>query len=97
MQRLGFARSARLVALASWSCAGASMAGAQTEYSGMLRVGGAVLPDVVLSAELDVWELDRTRGGESATWELLTAQYYPILHRGLYVSAGQEALGLGQP
>ncbi|MFI5232591.1 MAG: hypothetical protein ACHQSE_08755 [Gemmatimonadales bacterium] len=42
---------------------------------------------------LDAWGLDRKRGSEFAAWELVTAQYYPGLHRGLYVSAG---IGLAQ-
>ncbi len=58
------------------------------EYSLMLRVGAAVSPKMVLSADLDMWEFDRKRGSESAQWELVTAQYYPSLHHGLYVSAG---------
>jgi hypothetical protein len=72
-------------------CTGLGQSGAESSF--MLRVGSAVLPALVLSAELDTWELDRHRGGESATWELVTAQYYPSLRRGLYVSAG---IGLAQ-
>jgi hypothetical protein len=72
-------------------CTGLGQSG--TEYAFMLRVGGAVVPRVVLSGELDVWDLDRGRGSESAEWELVAAQYYPSVHRGLYVSAG---IGLAQ-
>lgn len=64
-----------------------------TEYSLMLRVGGAVSPNVVVSADLSAWEFDRKRGSESGQWELVTAQYYPSLQRGLFVSAG---IGLAQ-
>lgn len=58
------------------------------EYSLMLRVGAAVSRKIVVSADLDMWEFDRKRGSEAAQWELVTAQYYPSLHRGLYVDAG---------
>ncbi len=119
----GFASSVRLLVLASWSCAAASIAHAQPDsVSGhhgpqvalgigagfkpgacdgcvgvgqplvgpalMLRVGWAVSPRMVLSADLSAWGMNRDNKGEAATWQMLTAQFYPDARGGLYFNAG---------
>jgi hypothetical protein len=71
---------ARVVA----DCPGCTDENANDGVSFMLRAGGAVSRNVILNGEFDLY------GGsnELATWEMLTAQYYPSRTKGLYVSAG---------
>jgi hypothetical protein len=123
MQMPGFARSARLLLVASWSCAAASIAHAQSDsvagHHGpqvglsigaglkpspcagcvgwgepvvgptlMLRLGWAVSPRVVLSADLSAWGRSLDNTGEATTWQMITAQFYPDPRGGLYFNAG---------
>ena len=54
----------------------------------MLRFGGAVRPDLVLSAEVTGWSNGLSLGTESATWINLVAQYYPERTGGFFLKGG---------
>ena len=54
----------------------------------MLRVGGAVRPDLVLSGEVTGWTNGFSLGTESATWINLVAQYYPERTGGFFLKGG---------
>ena len=54
----------------------------------MLRVGGAVRPDLVLSAEVTGWTNGLSLGTESVTWIDLVAQYYPVPTGGFFLKGG---------
>ena len=54
----------------------------------MLRFGGAVRPDVVLSGEINGWSKSIANGTESVTWINLVAQYYPERTGGFFLKGG---------
>ena len=54
----------------------------------MLRLGGAVRPDLVLSGEVTGWSNGFSLGTESATWINLVAQYYPERTGGFFLKGG---------
>ena len=54
----------------------------------MLRLGGAVRPDLVLSGEVTGWSNGFSFGTESVTWINLVAQYYPERTGGFFLKGG---------
>jgi hypothetical protein len=123
MQRLSFARSVRLVVLASWLCSATSVTQAQSANDAghhgpqvaiaiggglnpgpcagcvgwgepvvapalMLRVGWAVSPRMVLSADLGGWGRTLDGTAKFTTWQMMTTQFYPDPTGGLYFNAG---------
>jgi opacity protein-like surface antigen len=73
--------------------------------SGYVRIGGPILPGLVLSAEIDAWSkseewvlfdgTSNVHGTSRFTIATLNAvaQWYPLTHRGFFVEAG---LGVGR-
>lgn len=54
----------------------------------MLRLGWAVSPRMVLSADLSEWGRSLDGTAEFATWQGITAQFYPDPRGGLYFNLG---------